>query len=177
MLAPPFKDKFVAFIDVMGFKAMIEAAEKGEGRSLAEIEEILADLARVKDKTFYAESGPQICPMAKRSADHLDFEITQVNDCVVVSAEVSPAGVVNIVNHCWAIVLTLLARRSGSRLCHPGGHRSHRGPLLRDGYHRALAGEPGAKAFAALDEKGTPFIEIDPVVRAHVDAEGDDCDA
>ncbi len=32
-----FKEKFVGFVDILGFKNMIEAAESGTGRTLDEI--------------------------------------------------------------------------------------------------------------------------------------------
>lgn len=176
MFAPPFKDKFVAFIDVLGFKSMVEAAERGEGRTLLEIEEVLADLARRKDKAFYADHGPQICPDASRVADDLDFQISQTSDCTVVSAEVSPAGVVNLVNHCWAIALTLMARGVLVRGYVTRGAIAHDGErFFGSGYHAALAGEPEVSAFAGEGEKGTPFIAIDPAVRDYVKVEGDDC--
>jgi hypothetical protein len=176
MPAAPFKDKFVAFIDVMGFKSMIEAAERGEGRTLDEIEAILAELARRKDKAFFAEYGPQTCPAAPRLADDLDFEISQTSDCTIVSAEVSPAGIVNLVNHCWAIALTLLAKGVLVRGYITRGSIAHAGErFFGSGYHAALAGEPEVAAFARPGEKGTPFIEVDPAVRDYVAAQNEEC--
>src|ERR1700742_680913 len=98
---PQFKDKFVGFVDVLGFKSMIEAAEQGKGRSLEEIQALLDELGRTRSKEFFAQYGPQICPRSTCVRKDLDFEITQVSDSAIVSSEVSPAGVINIVNLCW----------------------------------------------------------------------------
>jgi hypothetical protein len=80
-----FQDRFIAFIDVMGFKDMIEQAEQGEGRSVDEIREILETLANHKSKSFFQKHGPQLCPCSPRIDNHLAFEITQVSDCAIVS--------------------------------------------------------------------------------------------
>src|SRR5437016_4855469 len=105
-----FKDKFISFVDVLGYKQMVAAAEAGTGRTSDELDEMLALLERKKDKEFFAESGPQWCPGSKYVRKDLDFEITQVSDCVIASAEVSPAGVVNLVNHAWGGALMLLSK-------------------------------------------------------------------
>jgi len=46
MLVMKFKETFIAFIDIFGFKSMIEAAERGEGQSLPEIFQLQAELGR-----------------------------------------------------------------------------------------------------------------------------------
>src|SRR6267378_3569937 len=47
-------------------------------------------------------------PFAARVRADLDFRLTQISDCVVVSTEISPAGVINLVNRCWGAVIRLL---------------------------------------------------------------------
>src|SRR5579862_731240 len=101
MSSPEFKDKFVAYVDVLGFKEMIEQAEDGSGRSLAEIHDILADLGNHKGRDAIKVHGPRACPSSKRIRSDLDFQLTQVSDCVIVSSEISPAGVINLIDHCW----------------------------------------------------------------------------
>lgn len=172
-----FKDKFIAFIDVLGFKDMIAAAEAGTGRTLTEIDEILAELEHAKNKAFFQKHGPQVCPQSSYKQRDLDFEITQVSDCAIVSAEISPAGVVNLVQHCWGSAMMLLTKGVMVRGYITRGLIHHEGNKFRGtGYHTAYAKEAGVSAFKKeADEKGTPFIEIDPSVSEFVALETDDC--
>lgn len=172
-----FKDKFIAFIDVLGFKSMIEAAEEGRGRSLAEIREILGELGREKDKAFYQKYGPQVCPQSTFAQKDLDFQVTQVSDCAVVSAEVSPAGVINLVNHCWGAAIMLLSKGVMVRGYITRGRIYHQGAeFMGTGYHEAYRREAGVSAFKQeADEKGTPFVEVDSAVSDYVRDETDRC--
>jgi hypothetical protein len=172
-----FKEKFVAFIDVLGFKGMIEAAENGTGRPLSEIRDILTELGRSKDKDFYKNHGPQVCPHSNYVQKDLGFEITQVTDCAVISSEISPAGVINIVNHCWAAAITLLTKGVMVRGYITRGKIYHEGiDFYGTGYQNALKGEGGVTAFKKeVDEKGTPFIEVDPAISQYVSQNTDEC--
>ncbi len=38
-----FKDKFITFIDLMGFRKLVEGAERGEGMSLGGSVEVVRD--------------------------------------------------------------------------------------------------------------------------------------
>ncbi len=69
----------------------MEHAENGEGMSFGEIEEAVRDLGSEADRQAIKEFGPTICPMAQRRNQALDFQITQVSDCVIVSAEIEVA--------------------------------------------------------------------------------------
>ncbi len=40
-----FKDKFIGFVDILGWKDKVKAAEAGYGMSLAELKETLKELA------------------------------------------------------------------------------------------------------------------------------------
>jgi hypothetical protein len=172
-----FKDKFIAFIDILGFKDMIERAERGEGRSLDEIKELLTELEHRKNQSFYAAHGPQICPASLRIDQTLDFEITQVSDCAIVSAEVSPAGVINLIHHCWGATMMLLTKGvlvRGYITRGPIYHQAH--DFMGTGYHTALQKEASVTAFKQeADEKGTPFIEIDPTVANYISEQPDNC--
>lgn len=172
-----FKEKFIAFIDVLGFKEMIELAERGNGRPLAEIREILTELEHAKNKTFFSRHGPQVCPESTHICKDLDFEVTRVSDCAVVSAEVSPAGVINLVHHCWGAALMLLTKGVLVRGYITRGRIYHYGQeFMGTGYHEAYQRESSVTAFKReADEKGTPFIEIDASVCSYVQQSTDAC--
>ncbi len=177
MSVSPFKDKFVAFIDVLGFKDMITNAERGTGRSFEDIRAILKELEHRKNKDFYAKHGPQICPSSKFTRQDLDFEITQVSDCAIVSAEVSPAGAINIVQHCWGIAIMLLTKGVMVRGYITRGPIYHSGSdFMGTGYQTAYERESGVSAFKhEVDEKGTPFVEVDQSVVDYITSETDSC--
>jgi hypothetical protein len=96
-----FKDKFVAFVDILGFKKIVETAEAGTGMPLPELLEMLKELGRPEDRERIKKHGPIVCPQSTFIQRDLDFQLTQISDCVVVSCEVSPAGVINLISHCW----------------------------------------------------------------------------
>src|ERR1700733_2448860 len=106
--SPKFEDKFIAFVDILGFKNHVEAAEAGSGLSLGELLDALK-LLRGPQAEF-AAFQPTICPMSARKNGDLAFRVSQVSDCVIISAEVSAAGVINLLHHCWAIALNLLRK-------------------------------------------------------------------
>ncbi|HEY0313214.1 MAG TPA: hypothetical protein VGC56_12045 [Allosphingosinicella sp.] len=77
-----FQEKFVAFIDILGFKAMVEAAERGERRTVAEVREILDQLAGAGKAASIRTHGPTTCPCSPRVRQDLAFEVTQISDAV-----------------------------------------------------------------------------------------------
>src|SRR3712207_5351127 len=95
-----FADKFVAFVDVLGFKNLVAESERGTGMPLPELLELLRKLGTGNERVHFDQYGPTCCPMAPRIEKNLDFRVTQISDCVIVSAEVSPAGVINLISHC-----------------------------------------------------------------------------
>ena len=109
MNSEAFKEKFIGFVDVLGFKNFVEAAESGSGMTLPELLSLLNKLGTSEDQQRY-KNGGSICPMAPCIQRDLDFQITQVSDCVIVSSEISPAGAINLISHCWVAVIELLAR-------------------------------------------------------------------
>ena len=171
-----YEDKFVAFVDILGFKAIVEkSAKEDDPESVARM---IGRLGSEDDTALYREYGAEICPESeKRSAD-LAMRISQVSDCVVVSAELSPAGAINIVNYCRKIAERLLLRERV--LCK--GYVT-RGKIVHDktmffgpGYQAAVDGEKTAAAIEWPDGVlGTPFIEIDPEVVSYLETYGDDC--
>ena len=172
-----FKEKFIAFIDILGFKNHIEAAEKGEGLSLAELFEAVDELGRSGTLDQIRKYGPTTCPQSARSAPDLDFQITQVSDCAIVSAEISPAGVINLMGHCWLAVLTLLTKGFMCRGFITRGLIHHtKDRLAGSGYQNAYDNERSTTAFAQeADERGTPFVEVDDEVCQYIDQNGDAC--
>lgn len=177
MEKPGFKDKFIAFIDILGFKDMVEATENGVGRSFDEIQALLTELGREKDKDFFAEYGPQICPESAHARKDLDFQITQVSDCAIASCEVSPAGAINIINHCWGAAIVLLTKGILIRgYITRGSIYHHANQFMGTGYHAAYEREANVTSFKRqADEKGTPFVEIDPVVCEYIRDSTDKC--
>lgn len=177
MNEPAFQDKFIAFVDILGFKGMVESAEQKTGRSLSEIQELLRILADEEEATFYKSHGPRVCPESVRLHQDLSFRSTQVSDCVIASSEVSPAGVINLVSYSWGIALGLLLKGVLVRGYITRGKILHEGQqFMGTGYQTAYEREAGVSAFKReADEKGTPFIEIDPTVAEYVKNDTDGC--
>jgi hypothetical protein len=94
MSEPAFSEKFIGFVDILGFKNMVAAAEDGRGMPLQTILNAAKKLGTSGERERYRQDGPRVCPCAPKLSKGLDFEITQVSDCVIVSAEISPAGLI-----------------------------------------------------------------------------------
>jgi len=116
-------------------------------------------------------TGQSAVPKSKYVQRNLDFQITQVSDCFIVSSEVSPAGAINLINYCWTVVLLLLHNGFLCRGYVTKGPISHTNEhFIGTGYHKALEHEANVTAFKReADERGTPFVEIDTVVCDYVD--------
>jgi hypothetical protein len=71
-----FDDKFIAFIDVLGFKSMVSASESGHGMSLAELMECLSKLGSSKDEHEFERDGPAMCPQSKYIRQNLNSKVT-----------------------------------------------------------------------------------------------------
>lgn len=172
-----FKDKFIAYVDILGFKSMVEAAEAKTGLSVSNLKEIRNELGKPKDREHIAKYGPTTCPESAYIRRDLDFQVTQVSDCVIVSAEASPAGVINLVHHCWRAAMMLLSKGVMVRGYIMRGSIYHEGnEFMGSGYHQAFSKERGVTAFKQeADERGTPFIEVDPVVSEYVRDHSDEC--
>lgn len=172
-----FTDKFIAFIDILGFKQMVEAAEAGTGMSLDELLSAVQELGRSEDQNRFEKHGPTMCPHSSFKNRSLDFKITQISDCVIVSSEVSPAGVLNLVSYCWGAVIQLLRKGIMCRGYITRGMIYHtEGQIIGTGYQKAYKSESQVTAFKRqADERGTPFVEVDSVVCDYVLNHGDDC--
>jgi hypothetical protein len=176
-----FEDKFVAFVDVLGFSGMVEAAEAaadaGDQDAVPRLLNLLTQLGTKADKERFAKQGPITCPHSPRVRKDLAFELTQISDCVIVSAEVSPAGVINLVSHCWDAVVQLLEQGVMCRGYITRGRVYHtETQVLGSAYQKAYRAESQVAAFRReADERGTPFVEVDRVVADYVKATGDWC--
>ena len=172
-----FSDKFVAFVDVLGFKSLVVESERGMGIPLAELLELLQKLGNGKERGRFDEYGPTCCPMAPRIEKNLDFRVTQISDCVIVSSEVSPAGVINLISHCWGAVIELMARGIMCRGYIRRGRVFHTDTqVIGSGYQEAYLAESRVSAFKReADERGTPYIEVDAEVAAYVESQPDSC--
>jgi len=172
-----FKEKFIAFVDILGFKNLVKAAENNTGMPLRQLLKIVKALGTPEDREKYKRYGPIICPESKYISSALDFYITQVSDCVIVSSEISPAGVINLLGHCWSAVIKLLKHGIMCRGYVTQGLIYHTEKyVVGSGYQKAYENEANVKAFKqAADERGTPFIEIDPVVCNYIKECSDKC--
>jgi len=172
-----FSNKFIAFVDVLGFKKIVSDAEKGVGFDLEHILSLVSYLGTGNERERFEKSGPICCPGAPYVERHLDFRVTQISDCVIVSSEVSPAGIINLVSHCWGAAIQLLHAGVMCRGYIKSGTIYHTDTqVIGSGYQDAYSAEGGVTAFKReADERGKPYIEVDPEVTAYIDAQQDAC--
>lgn len=165
-----FREKFIAFLDVLGFKAYVRSAEAGLARSLPEILEMLRKLGSAEERDHFRQYGPIICPDAPYIQKDLDFRFTQISDCAVLSAEVSPAGVINLVDRCRMAVFRLLEDGVMCRGYITRGKIFHSDTqFVGSGYQEAYEKESQVAVFKReADERGTPFVEVAPHVLQYV---------
>lgn len=170
-----FEDKFVAFIDILGFSDLVREHEQA-GSSADQIIELVGKLATSKDAEMFRD-GPLACPQSEYKSRDLSFRLTQVSDCVVASAETSPAGVINLLNYCRAISFRFMSMGHLCRGYVTRGRIFHQdGQFFGSGYVNAYAGESRVSVFRTHEaEQGTPFIELDESVVDYVRDESDDC--
>lgn len=172
-----FSEKVVAYIDVLGFKSLVAAAEDGSGLPLAELVDLLSLLGKGTERARFEAHGPSTCPEAPYIERHLDFRITQISDCAIVSAEVSPAGAINLVSHCWGAVIELLAKGIMCRGYIKRGRLFHTDTqVIGSGYQAAFAAESEVSAFGReANERGTPYVEVDSDVVQYIESQPDTC--
>ena len=172
-----YQDKFIAYIDILGFKKLVEDSENGTGLPLSKMIEILQLLGTSEDVSELKKNGPIICPGSKYIQRDLNFKLTQISDCVVVSSEVSPAGVINLISYCAQVVLRLLERGIMCRGYITKGSIYHTdSQFIGSGYFEAYSKEEKVKVFKRENDKeGTPFVELNPAVCEFVTDCGDAC--
>lgn len=164
-------------MDILGFKSKVESAERGEGLSLSELLDALAVLENRKHSKTIHDYSPTICPESRHIQHGLDYRVTQASDCVVVSAEVSPAGCINIIAHADGAALKLLSQGMMVRGYITRGNIFHEdNKFIGTGYQKALEGEKKVTVFQeSTADGGTPFVEIDPEVIRYINECGDQC--
>ncbi len=59
-----FKTKFIAFVDILGFKKFVADAEKGAGFDLEHILSLISYLGTGKERERFEKTGPICCPGA-----------------------------------------------------------------------------------------------------------------
>jgi len=159
-----YKDKFIAFIDILGFSDLVlESEESKEG---APTIEYLLDLTT----KLVPSNLPIVCPHAPSLSKSLDFRITQISDCAVVSTEVSPSGIIKLLNHCFNVSIQLLMIGHCCRGFVTRGNIFHTdNQFIGSGYMEAVEAEKKVSIFQINSEDiGTPFIEIDPTVCTYI---------
>ena len=176
-IEPELSDKFVAFVDILGFQSKVEALERREGARLSDLLELCSKLSQEPLTKNVTDYGPIICPESRYKSRNLDYEVTQVSDCAVISIEVSPAGVINLMQHVSACVFSLMTKGFMLRGYVTRGNIHHRGSqFIGTGYQNAFRMEKEVKAFRVpLDEGSTPFVELDKSVVDYVKEETDQC--
>ena len=172
-----FHSKFIAFVDILGFKAMVKAAEEQKALGLSVLLEYCSVLSQTAHVQDIAEYGPVICPQSQCNSRDLDYEVTQISDCAVISAEVSPAGLINLLQHVSACTRKLLASGVMVRGYVSRGNIYHKGnQIVGTGYQKLLVKEREVKAFRfSQDKSATPFVEIAPAVVKYIEEETDGC--
>ncbi len=169
-----YKDKFIAFIDILGFKFLVD-----KGSNLDEIIKILKEFGNPAIRKTLEKHGPIVCPKSKYLQIDLDFNLTQISDCLIVSSEVSPAGVINLLHHCWGAQIKLLQNGFMCRGYITRGkiyHIDEPPYIIGPGYQRACLKEKVVSLFKNdADEEGTPFVEVDPLVSEYIDQCDDNC--
>jgi len=171
-----FKEKFIGFVDILGFQKLVKSAETGTGIQLSEIITILTDLGSAVDVEKLIKYGPTICPESQYVQRDLDFRLTQISDCVVVSSEVSPAGAIHLINHCWKAVINLMIKGIMCRGCITKGSIYHTDrQFIGSGYQNAYLNESKIAAFKREGDSGTPFVEVDSLVCDYVKQCNDPC--
>lgn len=172
-----FKEKFIAFVDILGFKGLVDAAEKGTGKSLPELMEVLMHLGSSEDVELLKKHGPTLCPLSPYNDPSLDFQVMQISDCVIVSAEISPVGALSIIRHCSGSVMQLMRAGFMCRGYITKGLVFHtESQVIGSGYQNAYAQESQVSAFQReANERGTPFVEVDPVVCEYIADSNDEC--
>lgn len=172
-----YEDKFIAFVDILGFASAVTNAEADGSLSLEDLREATRLLGGKDDVEAVRAYGPTICPDAPRDAQDVGFELTQTSDCVIVSTEVSPSGAITIVNQCYLAVFKLLKKGLMCRGHIRRGKIYHQGrEFIGPGYQDAYKRESAVSVFKRnAAERGTPFVELDPSIRDYIAECGDGC--
>lgn len=171
-----YEEKCVAFVDILGFKEIVERSHKNN--SPEDILEIMELMCSRNDRLQYKEYGPEICSESPKSSPDISFQVSQISDSLILSTEVSATGAINLLNFCRKVSERLLRRKG--LLC-----RGHvvKGPIYhRDdvffgkGYQKAYEGEKLAARLEVNGKQvGAPFIEVSDEIFSLIKLGGDSC--
>lgn len=174
---PEFQEKFIAFVDILGFEAKVGEAAGGGELQLADLLGFCASLSREEHAKDIESIGPMVCPESLCVERNLNYRVTQISDCAIISAEISPAGVINVLHHVASSVYALMTKGIMVRGYISRGsiyHSDHQ--VIGPGYLEALHREKEVVAFGLPhDTDSTPFVEIDPAVVSYISRETDAC--
>ena len=172
-----YPEKFIAYLDVLGWKSFVRASEERSQPSLQELFEILTALGTDTDLKHFEEYGPTTCPEAPRIRKDMDFRITRASDSVFISAETSPAGLINLVSHCYTACFKLLWKGVMCRGYIKRGRIYHTSEQqIGTGLNAVVEREKQVSIFKKdAAERATPFIEIDKEVVQYVEHQPDRC--
>lgn len=169
-------DKFIAFFDILGWKSLVRETEEQNNFSLTKAVSILDMMNHELQsrREMLLNDRPEICPSAPHIRSDIDFCFTTFSDNVVVTTEISQAGLVNLINCCRVIYLKLITRNGlmcrgyvgRGAIYHTEDH------CIGSGLNDAVEGEKKVSMYQTEDgEVGTPFIEIDEKVLQFLDEE------
>ena len=69
-----FKEKFIGFMDILGFKNLVKAAEEGTGMPLVKLLEVVKELGAPEDRMKLVKYGPTTCPESRYIQHDLDLD-------------------------------------------------------------------------------------------------------
>lgn len=173
---PRSVDSFIAYFDVLGWTSLVCATERENDSSVQKVIDVLdmikSELGRCRD--FYENDGPEICPGSPYEKRNLNFHFTALSDSVVVSSEVSPAALINLLNCCRVVYFKLFSRTGlmcrgyikRGLIYHTTDH------CVGSGLSDVVEGEKNVSIFKTEDgEHATPFIEVDRNILQYVNDE------
>lgn len=153
-----YKDKFIAFIDILGFEKIIEE----DKISLHEILVILDEFSMREGFSYTS-----LCPKSKKIKDNFDLCSIQISDSLIVSSEVSIASAINLLFLCKRSIFKLAKY---GLLC--------RGYLTRgEVYHtqNQVIGKGYIEAFKNESKYPLPYTRIDEKLCTYILESGDVC--
>ncbi len=163
-----FKNKFIGFVDILGWKNLVERSEKKIDVTLDDLISYINAFTTSKTAGLSSNYQHTICPNSENLSNNLDFQKTQVSDCAILSCEKSPAGIIALIKECHAIAYNLLCHGIMCRGYIATGNVLHaeRNKIIGTGYQYAIEME---KKF------GIPFVGIDPKVDEFIEYHTDQC--
>ncbi len=171
--AVDMKEKFIAYIDIIGFGYLVAEAEAGRGYSAAEIAGLAGMLDGTRENLPAGKDAARICPQSRTIQWDMDYQVTQASGYAIHSCEISPGGAMNLVNQVWTAVTNLLQKGVLCRGFITRGMIYHSGSAVvrGEGTSEAVQG-PGAFRREA-DRRGMPYVVVDASVCDYIAGEGD----